>query len=428
MSSPADVSAHVLIALVLIIVAAQLVGRLFERFGQPRVVGEMIAGILIGPTVIGGSVATASSGPTGTGLTDALYPAESFAFLTMFGTIAMVLFMFLIGLEIPRQMLRARARSSVMIGTAVLVASIGMGVALAMMLDTPGLWRVEELPDGRPAPLIAHALLLSSGLSATALPIIARVLQDRGQINTPVGVVSIGATAWLIPTTFLMVDAGAMPQTGYGPIGSIGIRLAMAAALVAALRFCARPLLARALARHRGPGLADGMFVMLLCGVMLTALAADRIGIQALAGGLLFGLTVPPVPGLAQAITARLRQSVVVLGLPVFLAASGLQTDLRLVRLEHLGAITLVLCAIAICKWGVGTAAGRAAGLSTRDAKAVGGLLSCGGLITLSVASTASQLGLITPSMKIVFVVAAILTTMTTGPLLNRILGRPPAQ
>ena len=168
-------------------------------------------------------------------------------------------------------------------------------------------------------------------------------------------------------------------------------------------------------------------FVALLAGALLTALVADRLGIQALTGGLLFGLAVPPTPELARAVTSRLQQLIVVLGVPVFLAVSGVQTDLRVIRPEHLGAIALFLGAIAIGKLAVGAGVGRAVGLGAQDADAVGGLLSCGGLITLAVASAAQQLGLITQSMQVVFVATAIITTMATGPLLNRFLGHPSA-
>ena len=408
----------VLADLAIILAAARLVGGLFVRLRQPRVVGEMIAGILIGPTVLGGAVA---GGPIpGSGLTGTLYPAGSFAFLGLLGSVALVLFTFLVGLEVPQRMLRGQVGRVGVIGVAVVATSVGLGFALARVLDAPVPWRA--------APPVAHALLIGSGLAATALPVVARILQEKGLIATSVGALGIGAAAVVTPLTFVALGAGAASLDGNAVLVT-AVRLALTGLLVAVLLRVVRPLLRLLLARRHRPGsdLDAGLFAALLVGVFLTALAADRIGIQALSGGLLFGAAVPQVPGLAAAVLARLQQFVVVFGIPVFLAVSGLQTDLRVLRPVHLAATALFVLAVAVGKWGVGTAVGRVLGLPARTAGAVGVLLSCGGLVTLVVALEARRLGLITPSMQVVFVLGAILTTLATGPLLDRVLRHPAA-
>jgi Kef-type K+ transport system membrane component KefB len=299
---------------------------------------------------------------------------------------------------------------------------------LATVLDAPGLWRVSALPDGRAVSLTAHALLIASGLAATALPVVARILQEKGLLTTPVGTLGIGATAVITPLTFLVLEASVASLGPDGALVSTAVRLALTGALIAVLVLAVRPLLARLLARRFRPDepLDGTLFAVLLAGAFLTALAADRIGIQALTGGLLFGFAVPQVPGLADAVVARLQQIVVMFGIPVFLAVSGLQTDLRVVRPVHLGAIALFVLAIAVAKWGVGTLVGRVAGLPAAASGALGVMAACGGLVTLVVALAAQQLGLITPSMQVVFVTSAIITTVATGPLLDRFIARPP--
>lgn len=364
MPASIDPVAAALADLAIIVVVARLVGTLFVRLRQPRVVGEMVAGILIGPTVLGA------------GATQLVFPAVSQAFLGLFGTLALVLFTFLVGVEVPQHLLRGRLGRVGLIGVAV---------------------------------------------AATALPVISRILQERGLVATTAGALGLGVAAVVTPLTFVVLGSGAAVRAGTDPFVTTRVQLALVAALVAVLLLVVRPLLAAVLARHfGGADLGGGTLALLLAGALLTAVATDRIGVQALPGGLLFGAAVPQVPGLARAVADRLQPVVVVVGIPVFLAVSGLQTDLRLLRAEHLGAVALFLAAVAVAKCGVGAGVGRLAGLPGRDAAVVGVLLSCGGLVTLVVALAARQLGLITPAMQAVFVVAAIVTTLATGPLLSR--------
>lgn len=426
-----DVIAYVLADLTVILLAARLAGGVFVRFRQPRVVGEMLAGILIGPTVLGGSVAVGATphGPAvgGGGLVEAVYPAQAYAFLALFGVLALVLFMFLIGLEVPQHLLRGRVGRVTLIGVAAVCAAVGLGFALAAVLDAPGLWRVVTLGDGTPVPFAAHALLIGSGLAATALPVIASILQDKNLLVTPVGTLGIGACAVVTPLTFLVVAAASGTVAGSGVSFTIGIRLVLTAALVAVLFGIVRPLLRMLLVRRfRIGGDLDGdLLALLLAGALLSGLVANQIGIQALTGGLLFGAAVPQVSGLAEAVKARMHQFVVVLGIPVFLAVSALQTDLRVLRPEHLGAIALFVLAIAVSKWGVATVVGRAVGLPGREAGSVGVMLACGGLVTLVVALAGRAAGIITPSMQVVFVFGAVISTLVTGPLLDRLGARP---
>lgn len=425
---PVNVVGYVLAGLVIILVAARLVGAVFVRLGQPRVVGEMISGILVGPTVLGGTLAvdpaTATPGATpdqGSGISGALYPPESLAFLGLFGVIALVLFTFMVGLEVPQHLLRGRIGRVTVIGVGTTAASIGVGWVVAIVLDEPELWRVSTLSGGRPVPLAAHALLISGGIAATALPVVARILQEKKILSTPVGALGMGAAAVVTPLTFLIVAGASASVNGQDVLSSTGVRLALTAALIAVLALVVRPLLGRVLRRFPpGEPLDGSLLAILLSGALLTGLAADLIGIEALTGGLLFGAAVPQVPGLARAVLARMQQFVVVFGIPVFLAVSGLQTDLRILRLEHLGAVALFLSAIAVAKFGIAIAVGRAVGLPPTEAGAVGTLLSCGGLVTLAVAVAGRHIGVVTPSMQAVLALTAILSTLVTGPLLDR--------
>lgn len=258
-----DVVGYVLADLAIILLAARLVGGLFVRLRQPRIVGEMVSGILVGPTVLGGTLAagaTLGGAPAvpGTGLTNTLYPAESAAFLNLFGVLALVLFTFLIGLEVPQHLLRGSGGRVTTIGVAAVLASIGLGFVLADMLDAPGLWRVAALPDGTAVPHTAHALLLGSGVTATALPVVARLLQDKNLLATPVGALGVGASAVVTPLTFLVIAAGSAVVAGAGATTETGVRLALTVVLVAVLLLVVRSALDRFLAldaaRRQAPG------------------------------------------------------------------------------------------------------------------------------------------------------------------------------
>src|SRR5207249_1691605 len=148
-----------------------------------------------------------------------------------------------------------------------------------------------------------------------------------------------------------------------------------------------------------------------------TGLAADRIGINALVGGFLFGLAVPHRPGLSETVIERMQDSVVLFFLPIFLAVSGLRTDLKLLKPSLFGGLFLFLVLMIVGKWGVGYIAGRSVGLRSNQANILGVLLNCRGLLILVVGLIGLQLGVITPAMQAVFVVGAIVTTLMTGPL-----------
>jgi Kef-type K+ transport system membrane component KefB len=412
---PVGLTGYVLADLVVILLAARLVGGLFVRLRQPRVAGEMIAGILIGPTVLGPHLAAT------------VYPAEAENFITLFGTVALVIFVFLVGLEVPRRMFSAAGWQIGVIALAVTAASVAAGVVLSLLLAEPGVWRATVLADGQPSLDGAHALLLSAGIAATALPVLARILEEKGLITTPVGAVGIGVAAALTPVVFILLTTASNGSISAGPIV---LRLVLAVVLAAVLFTLVRPLLARLLGRWYEPGapLRGDLLAVLIGGALLSGLAAELIGINSLTGGLLFGIAVPQVDGLPAALVLRLRELVVVVGIPVFLAAAGLQTDLRTLRLDQLGGVILFLAAVVVSKWFVAATVGRATGLAWRPANAVGVLLACGGLVTLVVALVGKRAGLLTDSMYAVFAIAAILTTLATGPLLDRFARGPEAE
>jgi Kef-type K+ transport system membrane component KefB len=424
--SETEVIAYVLFDLGLIVAAARLVGWVFVRMHQPRVIGEIVAGILLGPTLLGGSVASGPDEP-GSGLVNELFPFEAFEFLNLIATLALVLFMFLVGLEVEQRFFRGRGRQIVTLALAVTIVPFLIGFGVASLLDEPNVWRVLTTRDGGDVPFVTHALFIGAGLAVTAFPVMARILQERDMLSSEMGAVAIGAAAISLPLMFIII-ASAFATGPHGVPESAGVKLLLAGVLAAFLIVVVRPALRWVLARrYSGGGALDAsLFALLLVGTFLSAAAADRIGVQALTGGFLFGAAVPQVPGLAQAVAARLEDLVVIVLIPVLLTVAGLHTDLRAFALADVGGLLLFLGAMIVAKWGVSAFTGPAVSLSWRESNALGVLMNCRGLEILIVGLIGLQAGVLTEQMMAVFVLGAIVTTLMTGPLFDRFAPREP--
>jgi len=418
---PADVVAYVLADIAIILIAARIVGTLFERLRQPRIVGEIIAGILIGPTILGGALgkpATAMSGPLeGLGLTNDLYPLPAFAFLNIIGQVALVFYMFLVGLEIDKRLLRGKGTQMLTVALAATLVPVALGFVVGSVLDS-ATWR----PEGVSA--TTFSLFMGAGLSVTAFPVMARILQEKDLLGSPLGAVGVGSAALVTILMFLVIAAASASAKDAGVVDQTGVKLLLTIGAIAVLLLIVRPLLGLVVDRwfDRDKPLDGNLLGLLLAGALATGLATDRIFGAALVGGFLFGLAVPDKEGLSQAVISRLESTVIVFFLPIFLAVSGLRTDLTLIEGSLIGGILLFLALMIVGKIGAGYAAGRAVGLSNREAQAIGVLLNCRGLLILVVALIGLQLGVITPQTQIAFVVGAIVTTMMTGPLVDRLL------
>jgi Kef-type K+ transport system membrane component KefB len=420
-----EVVAYVLVDLALIVAAARLVGWVFVKLRQPRVIGEIVAGIMLGPTLLGGTVATTADEP-GSGLVGELFPFRAFEFLNLLATLALVLFMFLVGLEVEQRFMRGHGKQIVVLALAITVVPFLLGFGVAALLDKPDVWRVLTTHDGEDVPFVTHGLFVGAGLAVTAFPVMARILQEKRMLSTEIGAVAIGAAAVSLPLMFVII-ASAFATGPHGVPESAAVKLVLAAALTALLFLVVRPALRRLLARRYRPGeeLDAGIFAVLLIGTFLAAAATDRIGVQALIGGFLFGAAVPQLPGLARAVVDRLHDLVVIILIPVLLTVAGLQTDLRQFALEDVGGLLLFLGAMIVAKWGVSAFTGPVVGLTWRESNALGVLMNCRGLEILIVGLIGLQAGVLTEQMMAVFVVGAIVTTLMTGPLFDLFAPRP---
>lgn len=391
-----------LLQIAVILVVARLCGLLLARFGQPPVIGEMAAGVLLGPVVFG-AIAP--------GVHEALFPAASLTGLSTLATLGLVLFMFVIGAE-----LRAPdgARAQVLAATRVagLSALLPFGLALAVApLLHPSL-----APAG--VGFWPFALYLGVALAVTAFPVLARILKDRQLQHTRIGRLALSAAA-LLDVAAWIVLALLVALTGDGDWSTLARTLGGLVALLLVVYGALRPLYAWLLHRHAHDGKPSGtVLAALLVGLFACAAATEWLHLHAVFGAFLFGTCLPRDDRLLHSLVERIEHLALVLLMPVFFALAGLGTSAGAFTATGLGALLLLLLVAVVGKLAGGGLGAKLSGYSTRDSLAVGSLMNARGLMELIVMKVGLDAGLIGPEMFTLLLLLAITTTLMTGPLL----------
>jgi Kef-type K+ transport system membrane component KefB len=389
---------HVLPALIAVLLAAAVCGKLALLMGQPRVVGEMVAGVLLGPTLFGAVLPDAQA---------SVFPSDVRPILYVLSTLGLTLYMFLVGaglegeVKVPGEVRRAAVLSASGILPALLLGG-GLGLVLWSGFSVPGVSRWE------------FALFTGGALSLTAFPMLARILYERGLQNTPLGRLSLlaasvdDAAVWCLLAVLTAIHLG----SGAGSaLRTIGLAAAFAAVMLGVV---ARPL--RRLAR--GGGLStSGMYIVILVPI-IGGWITDWIGVYSVFGGFITGLAMPRDPEFRRALHDRMMEVVSTLLLPVFFAFSGLNT--------HLGGIAgggglvafLAILAVGFAGKYLGCSLSmRAMGFGWRESYAVGALMNARGLMILIFINIGLAQGMISQQMFSMFVLVAVITTASALPL-----------
>lgn len=407
--SAAELSVIFFVQLALIIAACRTVGWLARRYlGQPQVVGEMIAGIILGPSLFGLFLPEFQS---------RLFPEESRSLLYAGAQLGVGLYMFLVGLGFRSDEFRARAGSAAAVSLSGIAAPFLVAVVLTpWLMDIPGLF--SDAATGLQA-----SLFMGAAIAITAFPMLARIIHERGLSGTPLGTLSLSsgaigdAAAWIV-LAIVVASFG-------GSVGAAGITIAGAIAFTAFMVTLAPRLLAP-LGRivEREGGVSHGVLAVTLVLFLLAAFAMDAIGIHAVFGGFVLGAVMPR--GLFAAEMRRLLEPVaVVLFLPMFFTYSGLHTQLTLVGSPELLLVALVvLAASVLAKFGACWAAARLSGQDNNTALGIGALMNARGLMELIIINIALQAGIIGPSLFSILVVMAVVTTLMATPLFEWVYGR----
>ena len=404
----AELSVAFFLQMFFILAACRAVGWVARRCGQPQVIGEMIAGVLIGPSLLG---------LFWPGAQQFVFPPESLKTLYVFAQLGIGLYMFLVGVEFDTELFRSRMRSAVSVSLAGMLVPFVIGTALALWLvKVPGLFSEKTRT-------FEAILFLGAAIAITAFPVLARIVHDRGLTGTALGTLVLAAgaindaAAWCVFAIVLASFGGGTVVAVKAFAGGIGYALLM----VLAGRKLLAPLGRAAEAERRiSPGLL-GVVLMLL---MLAAWAMDAAGIHAVFGGFLLGAAMPRGL-LARELKRQLEPLAVVFLLPMFFTFSGLNTRLDMVASSGLLLIAAVVLAASIVAKAVACwAAARLAGEDNRTAMAVGALMNARGVMELIILNIGLQKGIIQPALFSVMVLMAVVTTLMASPLFEWVYGK----
>jgi Kef-type K+ transport system membrane component KefB len=396
---------HVLLALVLVIASARGLGGLFRLVKQPPVVGEMIAGILLGPSLLGHFAP---------GFSAYILPHSVAPLLNGISQVGVILYMFMVGLEMDVSGLKTRAHATITISHSSIVTPFLLGAALALLLY-PRLSTSD-------VSFTAFSLFLGVSMSVTAFPVLARILTDRGIQHTKMGTLTLACaaiddvSAWCLLAFVVSVTqshAGhALPT------------LLMAVGYIAVMLMIVRPLVIRLTNAIGNKGrLTQGVLAFVLLAILLSSLTTESIGIHAIFGAFVLGAIVPHESMLAKELTAKLEDFVIVFLLPAFFASTGLRTQIGLVtgpRQWFFCALIILIASIG--KFGGSALAARFSGLTWRDASALGVLMNTRGLMELIVLNIGLELHVISPTLFAMLVLMALATTFATTPILQFIM------
>jgi len=402
----ASVTAYVLLDVLLIIALARLSGNLMVRMGQARVVGEMLAGIMLGPTLLGEE------------LSYVITPLQARPILNLIATLGLILFMFLAGVEFDVTMIKGQGKRAVSLAL--------LSVAIPALVGFPVAFAIHNGAYAGPLgeAFLPFALMVGAALSVTAFPVMAHILLERGALNSPIGSLSVATAGLMSVMMFSYIAFAAAVATASG-LANLLIRLGLIIAFALTSWFVVRPLLARLLmGMMDGETISGNAMALLFAGMVLAALIAQLLGIHALLGGFFWGLILPSARSFRQSVANKVRDIALILFLPVFFAMAGFSTDLKQLTFETLPAIALVLAAAVGSKFAAALP-GRVLGLNWREVSILGALLNTRGLLVLVVGLIGLQLQIITSLFFTIIVLVALATNLMTMPLLNLFSGRP---
>jgi Kef-type K+ transport system membrane component KefB len=391
---------HVLLSLLVVVGVSRFVGLLFQRIHQPAVIGEVVAGIALGPSLLGRVWPEAVS---------FLFPSEVVPFLGVLAQVGVILFMFLVGLELDTSLLKQGTHSSVAISHASILAPFLLG-------SVASLWMYSgySMPG---VSFTVFSLFFGIALSVTAFPVLARILTDRGIHRSRLGVLALtcaavdDVTAWCLLALLLSVARAQAERA----VITVGLTLLFVATVL-----MLRPLLVRFVrSQESRGGLSQSGVAVIFMSLLVSALATEWIGIHALFGAFLLGAVIPHHCLAAVQLREKLEDIVIVLFLPIFFAFTGLRTQIGLVQgLEQWTVCGLIILLAFVGKFGGSYAAARLSGIDSNTAACIGVLMNTRGLMELIVLNLGLDLGILSPSLFAMFVIMALVTTIATSPVL----------
>ena len=403
-ASGSDVLWHVLLALAVVAAVGRTLGALFRMLGQPPVIGEVIAGITLGPSLLGRVAPGAAA---------YILPPDVAPFLGVLAQLGVIIYMFLVGLELNPEKLRGQLRSTVAISHASIAVPFVLGSALALYLyprySTTGV------------PFTHLALFLGVAMSITAFPVLARILADRGMTQTRIGTLALtcaavdDVTAWC-----LLAFAVGVVNDSAGSALTVGL---MTGAFIATMFLIVKPGFERLARSSSSERPTQQAVTVTLIAVLGAALATEAIGVHAIFGAFLLGAVIPHDSALARSLHQGISDLVTTLFMPAFFAFTGMRTQIGLLA----GGWEWVVCGLIIAvatlgKFGGTFVAARLGRLDVRHSAALGILMNTRGLMELIVLNVGLDLGVISPTLFTMLVLMALATTLMAPPLLDLVM------
>jgi Kef-type K+ transport system membrane component KefB len=392
-----------------ILIASYSVGWLLKKIHQPQVVGEMVAGILLGPSLLGW---------VAPGFSAAVFPADSLGAMYLLSQIGLLLFMFMVGLELDTQKLRKLGHVAVVVSHSSIIAPFGLGVLLALHL-------YPRIMDQNIA-ITGFVLFMGVAMSVTAFPVLARILSEQNLLGTKLGTLTIACaavddvTAWCLLALIIGIVRSSFNQL---PLWQMLAGLAIYVVVMMAIM---KPLLNKFATKFAGAGVNDKIIAVLLVFMFASSMASEWLGIHALFGAFFAGVLMPKGSGFAENIRRKFRPLVVVLLIPLFFAYTGLRTSIGLIQGSEMIFYCALVFVVAVAgKFGGSMLAARVMGTPWRDAAAIGILMNTRGLVELVILNIGLEIGVLNRSMFTIMVLMAVGTTLMTTPLLSLVYGKP---
>lgn len=388
----------------IILIAARLTGWLFRKFHQPRVVGEMLAGILLGPSLLGRLFP---------GVSASLFPPDSLGYLNALSQVGLLLFMFLVGTEIDLRELRKLGRAAVITSHVSIVVPFILGFLLALYL-------YPRLSDSS-VHFTGFALFMGAAMSITAFPVLARILTERNMLRTSVGAVAIACaavddvTAWCILAGIIVIVRSSSQEL------PIWLMLTGVILFILIMLFVVRRGLRKLSSLYeRQGGLTHENIALILLLALASGWITESLGVHALFGAFLAGVSMPRNHELLKELSQKFEAVVVVFLLPLYFAFTGLRSSIFLIAGSQMWLYCAAIILLAVIgKLGGSLVSARLNGMPWREAVAVGILMNTRGLVELVILNIGLDLGILSPALFSMMVLMALVTTLMTTPLLK---------
>lgn len=395
----------IILQLAIILIAAKFCGSLFKRIGQPGVIGEIIAGIILGPSVLGAILPRVN---------EFVFPPYSLGTLQTLSQIGLILFMFIVGMELDFELFKKNSGSAVVISSANIIFPFGLGMILSYYLYT------GYAPAN--VPFYAFSLFMGIAMSITAFPVLAHIIREKGLSNTKLGNLAISC-AVLSDVVCWCLLAIILSFVKAGSIAATLLNLLLGILFVGVMFLVIKPLLkSLMIAKFKNGIIEPCVLAISFIILMISAYCSEMLGMHALFGAFIAGAIIPREGYFIKRLIYKIEDFTLIFLLPIFFVYTGLQINIVFVSNTIFWVTCLLIIIVAIAgKFGGSALASRLAGESVKDSLSLGALLNTRGLMELVVLNIGYELGLISLQLFTMMIIMALITTMMTGPIFNLI-------